>query len=427
MHPLLELFIDFAEKEGIVDNAFIVGGAVRDILLGKGLKDIDIAIKGDALNIAKKFAEEINASFVLLDKEFGIARVVKDNRFIDICLIRGNTIYDDLADRDITMNAMAIPLKESYELRVMSYESKNSKLQTSNSKLFIIDPYDGRNDLANKIIRMVSEENLIKDPLRILRIYRFAAALKFSIEDNTINAAERLAPLITSAAIERIAEELRHIVRLDDSYKIMKALIDTRILAYILPEVRINSLKLYKTTEEILSNPSNNLQSLIKDFETDYRKICLKLSTLFHAPDIAKQSAIRLKMSRKEVEFIYKMALNRNKILNSYKEMQGMVDETKIIGLLKTFRDDVYPLIILAIAQEPSVIDFCKEVVSFYGNVFKPRAALLPIITGDDLINTFNLKPSPLFKKILTTIENMVLEGKITSKEKALKIANKML
>ncbi|MDI6727463.1 MAG: hypothetical protein QMD44_00885 [Thermodesulfovibrionales bacterium] len=421
MHPLLELFIDFTEKQGITTDSFIVGGAVRDILLGKELKDIDIAVKGDAIDIAKRFAHEIDGSFVLLDKDFGIARVVKDNRFIDICLMRGNTIYNDLADRDITINAMAIPL--------LKFRSQESEVRSQ-----IIDPFNGKNDLFNRIIKMVSEENLIKDPLRILRIYRFATALNFSIEEDTLSAAERLAPLITSVAVERIAEELRYIVRLGNSYKTMKALIDNRILANIFPDVRINSLKLYKTTEEILSNLSDSLQlsafslrPLIKYFETEYRYICLKLSTLFPDPDSAKQSAIRLKMSRKEVEFIHKITLKRAKILDSYKEIQGMADETKTIGLLKEFRDDVYPLIILAIAQEPSIIDFCKEVISFYDNVFKARAALLPIITGDDLIREFNIKPSPAFKEILAAIEDMVLEGRINTKEDAIKAVSGMI
>jgi len=420
MHPLLELFIDFAEKEGIATDSFIVGGAVRDILLGKELNDIDIAVKGDAINIAKRFAQEIDGSFVLLDKEFGIARIVKNSQFIDISIMRGDSIHSDLSERDITINAMAIPLA--------SFQPSAFSLQ------HLIDPHNGKDNLFNRIIRMVSEENLIKDPLRILRVYRFAAALNFSIEEDTLSATERLAPLITSVAVERIAEELRYIVRLDDSYKTMKALIDNRILANIFPEVRINSLKLYKTTEEILSNPSDSLQlsafslrPLIKYFETEYRYICLKLSTLFPNPDSAKQSAIRLKMSRKEVKFIHEMALKRAKILDSYKEMQGMADETKIIGLLKEFRGDVYPLIILAIAQEPSITAFCKEVVRFYDNVFKPRAAMLPIITGDDLINIFNLKPSPIFKELLAEIEDMILYGRISSKEEALKMVEEML
>ncbi|GER92464.1 [cytidine(C)-cytidine(C)-adenosine (A)]-adding enzyme [hot springs metagenome] len=434
MHPLLELFIDFAEKEGFTTNSFIVGGAVRDILLGKELKDIDIAVKGDAIDVAKRFADKINASFVLMDKEFAIARVVQrgkrqktDSYFIDICMMRGNTIYDDLRKRDITINAMAMPLASQ---KVCDF--LGTPLSKVRSK--IIDPYGGRNDLFNKIIKMVSEENLIKDPLRIIRIYRFAAALNFSIEKNTLDATKRLAPLITSVAMERIAEELRYIIRLNNSYKTMKALMDNKILANIFPDVRINSLKLYKDTEEILGNLSDSLglsalslQPLIKYFEIAYKKICLKLSTLFYDPNAAKQSAIELKMSRKEVEFIHKMVVNRSKILNCYRKMLGITDETEIIELLKVFRDDVYSLIILTIAQKPSTAEFCKEMIKLYENVFKPRAALLPIITGNDIMNTFNLKPSPMFKEILAAIEDLVLKGKITSNEEALKVVKKMI
>lgn len=436
MHSILKLFIDYAKKEGIATNSFIVGGAVRDILLGKELKDIDIAIKGDAINIAKKFAYKINASFVLMDKKFGIARVVlsedkgqktkirnqkKESCFIDICMLRGNSIYDDLSERDITINAMAIPL-----IKVRSQESK--------VKSQIIDPFDGRSDLLNKIIRMVSEENLIKDPLRIIRIYRFAATLNFSIEKNTLNTTKRLSHLITSVSVERIADELRYIIRLNDSYKTITTLINNRILSNIFPKIKISSLKLYKITEEILNNPSNiirlpakYLEPLNQYFKIDYIRICLKLSTIFHDPDIAKQSAMRLKLSKKEVEFVHKMVLNRKRVLEFYKETKEIADETKIIRLLKELRDDIYPLIILAIAQRHSITPFCKKVIRVYEDVFKPRVALLPIITGKDLIDIFNLKPSPFFKKILSQIEDMILDGKMSSEEEALKMTKAIL
>jgi tRNA nucleotidyltransferase/poly(A) polymerase len=433
MHPLLKLFADFSEKEGFAADSFIVGGAVRDIILAKKLKDIDIAVKKDAVNIARKFAEKINASFVLMDKDFGIARIVKDAQFIDICLMKGSTIYEDLADRDITINAMAIPLKNSDKLQAMSdkLKVKNSLLVTRYSLLNVVDPYNGFYDLTHEIIKMVSEGNLIKDPLRILRIYRFAASLNFFIEDNTLNSTQRLAPLITSIAVERIAEELRYIVILNDSHKTINALLNNSILFYIFPEFEkdfsTQNLELYRKVEDILNNPTHFSLTASCFQLLAFKKICLKLSTLFPNPDSAKQSAIRLKISKKEVEFIHKMTFNRTRILNSYEETQGVADETNIIELLKEFHDDVYPLIILAIAQKPSITAFCKEVINIYENIFKPRAALLPIITGNDLISEFNLEPSPIFKKILAEIENMTLRGRINSKEEALKIAKKLL
>ncbi len=418
MHTLLNLFIDFAEKEGIIEDAFIVGGTVRDIFLGKDLKDIDVATKGDVINIAKKFARQLMASFVILDKEFGIFRVVKDKQFIDICTIRGNTIYDDLSERDITINAIAIPLSEI----------KSQKFDLISKT---IDPHNGINDLKNGVIKMVSKENLIKDPLRILRIFRFASSLKFSIEQNTLNAAKRLAKLLASIAVERIAEELRYMVVLDDSYKTIKTLWDNGILPYVIPELKeeckYQGLTLYKNVEEIMNDLSYFLPSISHLPLPTFKKICLKLSTLFPDPVTAKQSTMRLKMSKQEVDFIHKMAINRNKIIDFYKKIHGIMDETKVIRLLKEFRDDIYPLIILSIAKEPSIAAFCNEISSIYINVFKPRAALLPIITGDDLMRKFNLKPSPMFKKILTEIEDMTLNGQISSKDGALKKVEEIL
>ncbi len=410
---LLKLFTNFSEKHSLTDNAFIVGGAVRDILLEKELKDIDIAIKGDALNIAGKFAKEVGGTFVLLDEKFGVARIVKNSFFLDISMMRGDSIYTDIAERDITINAMAIPLK-SLEFGVQSLE--------------LIDTYNGRDDLSNRIIKMVSEENLIKDPLRILRIYRFAATLDFSIEEKTLNAAKRLASLTASVAVERIADELRHIIRLDSSYKTIKAMIDDDILFNILPKI---NPELYKTTEEVLSNPPayfpDYSEAVSEYFKADYRKICLKLSTIFPDHDSAKQSAIRLKMSKKEAEFVHEMALNRNRILELHEESKGNFDESAAAGFLKEFHDDTYSLAILGMAQDPSAKDFCRKLFAFYNEKFKQRMAMLPIITGDDLIKEFDLKPSPLFKKILDTVEDLVLKGIIVSKEEAMKKVSEML
>ncbi|MCL4537112.1 MAG: hypothetical protein M1610_05935 [Nitrospirae bacterium] len=417
MQPLLEIFRDFAKKEGIADKAFIVGGAVRDILLSKELKDIDIAIIGEALNIAERFAKEINGSFVLLDKEFGTARVVKNGEFLDISVMRGDSILSDLSERDITINAMAIPLT--------NFQPSAFSLQ------HLIDPYNGKNDLFNGIIKMVSEENLIKDPLRILRIYRFAATLNFSVEKETLNAAGRLSPLITAVAVERITEELRHIIRLDDSYKTIKNMKDAGILSFLFIELKECSLELYKTVEKILNNPSlyflDYSAPIFKYFETDYRKICLKLSTLFPDSDTARQSAMRLRMSKKEVEFIHGMSSNRNRIADLYKKGTGSPDNTASISLLKEFKDHIYPLAILSIAKEPPITSFCHEIIIFYNEKFKTKMDILPIITGNDLIKEFNLKPSPLFKKILAAVEDLVLEGRVASKEEALKAVRGML
>ncbi len=128
MHQLLELFKEFCLKKGIADDTYIVGGAVRDMLSGIETKDIDLAVAGDAISISQEFARTSGSSFVLLDSTYGIARVVKDSVFLDISAMRGGSIASDLADRDITINAMALPLRE--------WESKTH----------LIDPFGGQEE-----------------------------------------------------------------------------------------------------------------------------------------------------------------------------------------------------------------------------------------------------------------------------------------
>jgi tRNA nucleotidyltransferase/poly(A) polymerase len=413
MISLLRLFKEFAERHDIAGDAFIVGGAVRDILSGEYLKDIDIALKGDALGTAKNFSKEIGASFVILDPEFGIYRVVKKDRHIDICIMRGDSIYEDLSDRDITMNAMALPLAE-----IINHQSSIINK--------IIDPSNGMYDLSHGIIRMISEENLIKDPLRILRIYRFSAAPGFRIEEKTHNAVKRLAPLITSSAPERIAEELRHIIKKPDSYKTVGSMMNDNILIRILPEMSGSALQLYKNTEETI-----NKETFSQYLADDYKKICLKMSALFadpsSAPSSVKNVAMRLKMSKKETEFLCSMVANRSRILSLREEAKGAPDDIKVIMLLKEFKEDIHAVAISGMAADPSAAGFWREAIAFYHKIIKPRMALLPVITGDDLKETFNVEPSPVFKKILSAIENAVLLGDITSREEALKKAGEML
>ena len=142
-----------------IHDGYLVGGCVRDFLLsGKLSEDRDISIK-DAENFAKKLAEEFDATFITLDEENKIYRVVLKDRenYLDISELQGNSIEDDLSRRDFTINAIAYDLKTDR----------------------IIDTTGGQKDLKQKTLRHIKEENFIDDPLRILRAYRFIAVTGF--------------------------------------------------------------------------------------------------------------------------------------------------------------------------------------------------------------------------------------------------------
>ena len=154
---------DFILKD--IGEGYLVGGVIRDFFMGKNSLDRDIAIK-DALKFAQKLAEKFDATFITLDNENKIYRVVlKDNsNYLDISELRGNSIEEDLKQRDFTINAIAYDLKEEK----------------------FIDVNCGINDIKEKKIRAIREENFIDDPLRILRAFRFMATTGFELSEDLI-------------------------------------------------------------------------------------------------------------------------------------------------------------------------------------------------------------------------------------------------
>lgn len=435
MHVLLDLFKEFALKKGIAGNTYIVGGAVRDMLSGLETKDIDLVVPGDALEISKEFAQATGSSFVLLDSKFAIARVVKESVFLDISAMKGESITADLAERDITINAMAQPLSE--------WQSRDH----------VIDPFGGKEDLQSGVIRMVSERNLVSDPLRILRIYRFSAALHAVIEINTRRALDPHGALLSDVAIERIADELRYMMEIGDSYESMKNMEEDNIIPVLFPEFLTDpgvsikrGLACYGRCETLLVDPAHYFplheKRILDYFQLPARRICLKLTALFSGDTYALEAALRLKMSKKEAALISSISSGCENILSLCSIASH---RSEMLRFLKNVQDDVYPMVILAVAaggtnQGPSaypspetpepgdrILSFCNKILSLYVNEVLPRMGILRMITGNDLIKEFDLPPSPQFKLILSELEDDILEGKVNTKDEALKTVRDIL
>ena len=170
-----------------INEGYLVGGSVRDALMGKSFVDRDIAIKG-AESFAKKLAEKFNATFIVLDPEYKIYRLVLEDKinYIDISEIQGGNIKEDLGRRDFAMNAIAIDL--------------------SNGE--IIDPYNGRVDIEKGIIRHIKDSNFEEDPLRILRAFRFASTTGFELSEEVKICIKKYKHLLFAPAKERINYEL---------------------------------------------------------------------------------------------------------------------------------------------------------------------------------------------------------------------------
>ncbi len=200
---------------------YLVGGAVRDMLLNRLSPDFDFALPSNGISLARKVANSLHSDFMVLDDERDTGRVIvteEDNSrtFLDFATYRGGTtLEDDLRARDFTINAMAFDIHAET----------------------IIDPLNGAADLRTKLIRACSSTSLQDDPVRILRAIRQAAAFEFKIELETRKAMKESAHLLPNISPERQRDELFKILEGQKPDASMRALEMLGVLPYLLPEL----------------------------------------------------------------------------------------------------------------------------------------------------------------------------------------------
>jgi poly(A) polymerase len=207
-------------REALGDTpAWVVGGSVRDRLLGRrgADEDIDVVLEGDARAAARRIARAAGGAAFELSDVFGGWRVVGPGQAwqVDLQPLQGGTLDADLAARDLTVNAMAEPLRGGE----------------------LIDPHGGRADLAARRLRMVSPGAFDADPLRVLRLARLAVDLGFAVEHGTAAAAREHAAGLERVSPERIFAELKRIVASDGAVAGLGLMDDLGVTPVVLPEV----------------------------------------------------------------------------------------------------------------------------------------------------------------------------------------------
>jgi poly(A) polymerase len=233
---LLAIICRFLSAHGI--ESFVVGGAVRDLLMRRETSDIDIAIKGDALEIASRVADETGGTFIPLDEINRVGRVAASINgkywYFDFSALKGDCIDDDLALRDFTVNALAVALNES-TAGAFSFGGRPAVRGLEPPE--VIDPFSARQDIADRLVRMVSPRAFISDPLRMLRALRFAAELGFRIQPETEEQIKKNAALASMPAGERTREELLKILALPRSARFLGYADKLGLLTVIIPEL----------------------------------------------------------------------------------------------------------------------------------------------------------------------------------------------
>ena len=428
----------FAEKRGV--QLYLVGGSVRDLLLNQSITDFDFALADDAIAFAKAFADKIGAAFVKLDEQPPTARIViRETRFtLDFVGFRAETLEADLRLRDLTINAMALDL-----LALLTKPEVN-----------LINPCGGFSDLEARALRFPSEGVVIDDPLRLLRVYRFAAQLGFEIPEATIDLIRRHRNRLSQVSTERIRDELIKILNVKNAAAYLRRMDETRLLSQIIPEIekvrgshqdaldrRLRALEMFeaKPIPDTLQLYRPQIESYLHEQLTHDlpRRQILKLALLLRnsGTETAVQITNRLRLGRKATQLMRCLVENRLYLMDSM-DGKGQIERREIIHFLRNAGDDWLGILLLSYAnirtsqgnappadELSKVAAVMKQIVDFYYHEISPIIERGRLITGDDILRTFGVTPGVKIGRILQHIEDLQFEGEIRTPEEALKAA----
>jgi putative nucleotidyltransferase with HDIG domain len=216
--PLLEKLRPFLERQGL--PVYLVGGAVRDAVMGSKSKDLDFVVPRDAIPLAFRIGDAIGAPAYMLDEERDTGRIILPviNTMLDFARYRDSDLFADLRDRDFTINALAMPA-------------------TARTREAIIDPANGLADLDARLVRLARADALERDPVRALRAVRLAAVLGYDITPETRTAVRETAPRLLESSAERVRDELVKIIRAPRVGLAVEQMKDLELMEVVLPEV----------------------------------------------------------------------------------------------------------------------------------------------------------------------------------------------
>ena len=448
---LIQKIREFACKTRVL----LVGGVIRDFCLGKDNLDKDIIVANeDAKIFAKNLAEKLDATFIPLDEENKIYRLVLKDKIncIDITNPIENSIEKDLARRDLKMNAIAFDLSDNK----------------------FVDLFGGFDDLQNEKINIINEQNLIDDPLRLLRIFRFQAVTGFDISDDLKKIVEKYCILINNPAKERVNYELMKLFDANYTVKALKNLDECGLLCEILPifsdvkKVTPNShhhlplighsIETVKQIENFYKIANKDVKEHLNsiDFGAFRRLAYLKLAGFMH--DIGKFSCwtieedtgrhrfikheyigaemslkiLRgLKFSKKQTEYISDM-IKYHIYPSHIIATEGLNDKVKM-RYIRKMQNNVIDNIILAMSDRLSArgeavtdemvkknISGLQELLSYYLRVRETLKPLPKLLSGEEVMALVKMKPSKELGDLLNLLHEEQLNGNITTKEQAI-------
>jgi len=447
-------------------KTYLTGGFLRDQLLNRPSRDIDLIVEGNGFAAAQTLAAVLAGNLVPLDPGHDISRLVvkqEDEALdIDITGLNGRDLGAELSRRDFTVNALALPL--------------GAFLQGGCRKEELIGPLSGLKDLQARMLRACTPNSLADDPLRALRAARLTGELDFSIASGTVKLIREMPLPVTSVARERIADELTRIFQLEQSWSIINCLDkDLDVLPQLFPEIipmgemeqrghHVDNVWEHglKTLRELesLAVPAN-LRETVKNYL--YQKITragnrlgpVKLACLFHdlgklktraaAPGgrytffehhrvgapLVQEMGKRIGLGVKENALLAGLVENHMHPLFLYKARP--LAKKALYRLYRKLKDEFPGCLLLSLADIRSsrLASGNKEAADYYGafiwqllrDYVGSKNSLLnppPLLNGHDLCRLFDLQPSPQIGYLLGVLTEAQVDGQVRTKEEAI-------
>ena len=423
---------------------YLVGGTVRDHLLERSCTDYDFTAH-HAPEIARAWAQKIQQPLVSLDETPGhetFRVVLHRDCYFDFTTLQGNSIEDDLAQRDFTINAIAIPLTDFIE-----------------GKTKLIDPFHGREDLRKKIIRVAREQAFEEDPLRLLRAFRFVNTLGFDIELQTLSQIRTHRTELNKVAKERVSYELLLLLgacrsRLDlmDSTGLIEILFPGIEELKMKTGIQANSsqwedtLNAFRETENILLHPDQLLgkhAQLIRDFlSANHHHALLKWSALIHLLTSVPGKACEVtdflrefRLSNSDIQFVDRtLKFSRIVLSEARSTAAGFKEDSIVYQFIHRSGNELISSLLLSLAirlgNQQDIkyfLPLINRILDFHIQRYLPAQGGTVLLDGDVLKKKFQLEPSPRFKFILDKIEEARVLGIVQTPKEAEKLAKELI
>jgi putative nucleotidyltransferase with HDIG domain len=443
-------------------DGYVVGGSVRDRLLGRATSDYDVVIAGDAGALARAVARSARAHAFRLSEGFGAWRVVARGRWqLDLLPLHGAGIGADLAARDFTINAIAEPLQGGG----------------------LADPFGGWRDLVERRLRMVSPTAFAADPLRVLRLVRLAGALGFTVDPGTAAVAAADAGALAGVAAERVFGELRQIIGGEQAITGLELMDALGATAAILPEltalegveqnvyhhldvaghtraVLAETIALQRGPQAVFGAAGDELDEVLTASLADELTgwTALRFGALFHdvakphtravtaegrptfighdvvGAEVAADVLVRLRASSRLADHV--AALVRHHLRLGFLVHRAPLDRRALYDYLRGCEPVEVDVSVLSTADRLATrgrgaeaaiarhLELAREVMP--AALRWRRAHPRPPVRGDELLSELGLRPGPAVGAILRELEQAAYAGELTTREEALARARRL-